>query len=136
MTLEVRRSGEERESREEGEPVGKYHWVERSFGSFRRPFTLPRTVRADGITADFENARWCPAASRPVHLLWNRPRRRWREPPPFGGLGLRRLGGRDHKIEPTPQNCGTTYQSIPRAAMPSVSGSRSTRATSRLSSRS
>ena len=48
-------SGEKRESPEEGEPGGKYHLVERSFGSFRRSFTLPRTVRADGITADFEN---------------------------------------------------------------------------------
>ena len=48
-------SGEKRGSREEGEPGGKYHLVERSFGSFRRSFTLPRTVRADGITADFEN---------------------------------------------------------------------------------
>ncbi len=48
-------SGEKRESRQEGEPGGKYHLVERSFGSFRRSFTLPRTVRADGITADFEN---------------------------------------------------------------------------------
>jgi HSP20 family protein len=48
-------SGEKRESREEGEPGGRYHLVERGFGSFRRSFTLPRTVRADGITADFEN---------------------------------------------------------------------------------
>ncbi len=48
-------SGEKHESREEGEQGGKYHLVERSFGSFRRSFTLPRTVRADGITADFEN---------------------------------------------------------------------------------
>ena len=48
-------SGEKQESREEGEQGGKYHLVERSFGSFRRSFTLPRTVRADGITADFEN---------------------------------------------------------------------------------
>ena len=48
-------SGEKRKSREEGEAGGKYHLVERSFGSFRRSFTLPRTVRADGITADFEN---------------------------------------------------------------------------------
>ena len=29
--------------------------MERSFGSFRRSFTVPRTVLADGITADFEN---------------------------------------------------------------------------------
>ena len=34
---------------------GKYHLLERSFGSFRRSFTLPRTVRGEGITADFDN---------------------------------------------------------------------------------
>ena len=48
-------SGEKIESREEGEAGGKFHLVERSFGSFRRSFTLPRTVRADGITAEFDN---------------------------------------------------------------------------------
>ncbi|MCY3919174.1 MAG: Hsp20/alpha crystallin family protein, partial [Chloroflexi bacterium] len=51
-------SGEKRGSREEGEPGGKYHLVERSFGSFRRSFTLPRTVRADGIK---------PSAGRSSH---------------------------------------------------------------------
>ena len=45
-------SGKKRESREEG---GKFHLVERSFGSFRRSFTLPRTIRAEGITAEFDN---------------------------------------------------------------------------------
>ena len=48
-------SGEKRETREEDEPSGKYHLVERSFGSFRRSFTLPRTVRGEGITAGFDN---------------------------------------------------------------------------------
>ena len=48
-------SGEKRESREEGEAGGKFHLVERSFGSFRRSFTLPRTIRAEGITAEFDN---------------------------------------------------------------------------------
>ena len=48
-------SGEKREAREEGEDGGKYHLLERSFGSFRRSFTLPRTVRGEGITADFDN---------------------------------------------------------------------------------
>lgn len=48
-------SGEKLESRQEGEDNGKYHLVERSFGSFRRSFTLPRTVRGEGITADFDN---------------------------------------------------------------------------------
>ena len=48
-------SGEKRDTREGGESGGKFHLVERTFGSFRRSFTLPRTVRADGITADFDN---------------------------------------------------------------------------------
>ena len=48
-------SGEKTESRDEGEAGGKFHLVERSFGSFRRSFTLPRTVRADSITAEFDN---------------------------------------------------------------------------------
>ena len=48
-------SGEKRETREDGEAGGKFHLVERSFGSFRRSFTLPRTIRAEGITAEFDN---------------------------------------------------------------------------------
>ena len=47
-------AGEKAEAREDGEASGKYHLVERSFGAFRRSFTLPRTVRAGGITADFD----------------------------------------------------------------------------------
>ena len=48
-------SGEKREFREEGEAGGKFHLVERTFGSFRRSFTLPRTIRAEGIAAEFDN---------------------------------------------------------------------------------
>ena len=48
-------SGEKRESREEDDEGGKFHLVERTFGSFRRSFTLPRTIRAEGITAEFDN---------------------------------------------------------------------------------
>jgi len=48
-------SGEKTEAREEGQPSGKFHLVERSFGSFRRSFTLPRTIRADAITAEVDN---------------------------------------------------------------------------------
>ena len=32
-----------------------YHRVERSFGGFARSFTLPTTVSAEGITADFKD---------------------------------------------------------------------------------
>ncbi|MDH3222398.1 MAG: Hsp20/alpha crystallin family protein [Gemmatimonadota bacterium] len=47
-------AGEKRAEREEGEAGSRYHLVERSFGSFRRSFTLPRTVDSEGITADFD----------------------------------------------------------------------------------
>ena len=48
-------SGDKREAREGRDTGGKYHLVERSFGTFRRSFTLPRTVHADGITANFDH---------------------------------------------------------------------------------
>ena len=48
-------SGDKRDVRQEHDAEGKYHLVERSFGTFRRSFTLPRTVHADGITADFDH---------------------------------------------------------------------------------
>lgn len=43
--------GEKAEERQEGDG-SKYHVRERRQGSFRRSFTLPRTVRADQISAD------------------------------------------------------------------------------------
>ena len=48
-------AGEKRESRDEREDAGTFRLVERRFGSFRRSFTLPRTVHAEGITAEFDN---------------------------------------------------------------------------------
>ena len=48
-------SGEKVEERTEGEEERKYHLWERSYGSFRRSFTLPRPVNADDATARFEN---------------------------------------------------------------------------------
>ena len=48
-------SGEKRDTREEDEQGGRLHLVERSFGTFRRSFTLPRTIQAEGITAEFDN---------------------------------------------------------------------------------
>ncbi len=68
-------SGEKREAREEGENGGKYHLVERSFGSFRRSFTLPRTVRGEGITADFDYGLLTvrlPKAEAPVLVVFAR----------------------------------------------------------------
>jgi HSP20 family protein len=45
--------GERRfEKKEEGD---NYHRVERSYGSFTRSFSLPRTVSAEETTADFKN---------------------------------------------------------------------------------
>lgn len=48
-------SGEKTEERTEGDEERRYHVWERSYGSFQRSFTLPRTVKADEITARFEN---------------------------------------------------------------------------------
>ncbi len=48
-------SGEKRRVQEEDGQVGKYHLMERRFGRFSRSFALPRTVQADGITANFDN---------------------------------------------------------------------------------
>lgn len=48
-------TGEKTEERTEGDEERRYHVWERSYGSFRRSFTLPRTVKADEITARFEN---------------------------------------------------------------------------------
>jgi len=48
-------SGEKSEVREEDEEDRKYHVYERSFGSFTRSFTLPRTVDGAHIVASFEN---------------------------------------------------------------------------------
>ena len=45
--------GEKREEREEGDEDHKFHVWERRYGSFQRAFTLPQSVQADAIHADF-----------------------------------------------------------------------------------
>lgn len=40
------------EQKQEGE---NYHFVERSYGSFYRSFTLPKNVDADGINAEYKD---------------------------------------------------------------------------------
>ena len=47
--------GEKTEERKEGDESRRYHLWERSYGSFQRSFTLPRTVRADAIRAEFDS---------------------------------------------------------------------------------
>jgi HSP20 family protein len=47
-------SGEKNEERTEGDEERRYHVWERSYGSFQRSFTLPRTVKADAISAHFD----------------------------------------------------------------------------------
>lgn len=47
-------SGEKREERTEGDEERRYHLWERRYGSFQRSFTLPRTVNADEIHAEFD----------------------------------------------------------------------------------
>ena len=46
--------GEKKEEREEN-AERRYHLWERCYGSFERQFTLPRTVRAEDITAQFKD---------------------------------------------------------------------------------
>lgn len=48
-------SGEKREERREGDEDGRYHLVERSYGSFTRSFTLPQGVDEEQIQANFDN---------------------------------------------------------------------------------
>ncbi len=48
-------SGEKVEERTEGEEERKYHLWERTYGSFRRSFTLPRPVNGDEVTARVED---------------------------------------------------------------------------------
>lgn len=45
--------GEKAEERKEGDEK-RYHLFERTYGSFQRAFTLPRSVDASKITAEFE----------------------------------------------------------------------------------
>lgn len=48
-------SGEKSEERTEGEEERRYHVWERTYGAFRRSFTLPRTVKPEDISAHFED---------------------------------------------------------------------------------
>ena len=48
-------AGEKTEERTEGEEDRNYHLWERSYGSFRRSFTLPRAVNSAEASAEFEN---------------------------------------------------------------------------------
>lgn len=47
--------GEKKEARTEEDSERRYHLWERTYGAFRRSFTLPRTVDADKISAEFAN---------------------------------------------------------------------------------
>ena len=47
-------SGEKSEERTEGDEDSKVHLWERSYGSFRRSFSLPRAVNVDDATAHFD----------------------------------------------------------------------------------
>lgn len=48
-------SGEKRSERNEEEREGRYHMVERTYGSFFRSFQLPQGVDESQISADFNN---------------------------------------------------------------------------------
>lgn len=47
-------SGEKSEERTEGDEERNYHLWERSYGTFRRSFSLPRAVDANAATARFD----------------------------------------------------------------------------------
>ncbi|MDT8341450.1 MAG: Hsp20/alpha crystallin family protein [Longimicrobiales bacterium] len=47
--------GEKAEVRSEGDENRRYHLTERRYGTFQRSFTLPRTVRAEEIEAEFHD---------------------------------------------------------------------------------
>jgi HSP20 family protein len=47
--------GEKSEERKEGNGDKKFHLYERTYGAFRRSFTLPRIVNADKVSAEFKN---------------------------------------------------------------------------------
>jgi HSP20 family protein len=46
--------GEKREAHEEGAEEQRYHVWERRYGNFQRAFTLPSSVQADAIHAEFD----------------------------------------------------------------------------------
>lgn len=46
-------AGEKKEEKEEKED--NYYWVERSYGSFHRSFSLPEDIKEDKIKAGFKN---------------------------------------------------------------------------------
>lgn len=48
-------SGEKRREAEEGKDDSGYRIVERCYGRFERSFTLPRSVDADKVSAEFSN---------------------------------------------------------------------------------
>ena len=48
-------SGEKAEERTEDDEERRYHLWERSYGSFRRSFTLPRAVSGNEVSAVFDN---------------------------------------------------------------------------------
>ena len=52
-TLTIR--GEKRSERERGKEGGRWHLIERSYGSFQRSFTLPGSVDPSQVKAEFEN---------------------------------------------------------------------------------
>jgi HSP20 family molecular chaperone IbpA len=52
-TLTLR--GEKTEEKKEGNGDRKFHLYERTYGAFRRSFTLPRVVSADKIAAEFKS---------------------------------------------------------------------------------
>lgn len=93
------------ERKEEGEE-GRYHLVERSYGSFFRSFQLPQGVDAEQIQADFDSGVLrvrIPKAALPqprriqIGGTGDRPRDQEVTSPRRDDRGSRRGGGSEHK---------------------------------------
>jgi HSP20 family protein len=48
-------SGERKQEKEDKD--SKYHRIERSYGKYYRSFTLPQTIQADKINAEFKDGQ-------------------------------------------------------------------------------
>ena len=110
------RGQKEQQSRKEGDE-GRYHFVERSYGSFVRAFQLPQGVEEESITADFANGLLTirvPKAQRP------QPRKI-----EIGAGGAdQRLRSGETGAEEAPRSNGTTRDEGKRSRLGEPGGSR------------
>ena len=101
--------GEKREERREEDENRRYHVWERTYGVFQRSFTLPRTVRADQIAAEFKDGllrirmpKSAEAKSRRIEISGERSGQT---------AGTRQIGGREQGTEQNRQQEQSREQS-------------------------